>query len=218
MSYIHSSPWQDAANFGGAIGDRLSEALINLPLKKQQFAMQMLQAAQAQKQQGFENQLATQRVQGEQGHYDAEAAHYKAQDEGSHGRLELKKEEDFKKGLGDIVTGYRKDTAEQDKTALGNRALDIKESEAHHQQVGQYLNTLAKTNTELAGLMVKATHGLPFEPDEQAKFDGYVKQASNAMQQMQQPTAPGIGSAAATKASSNIRTFEPKTGQLTPIQ
>ena len=42
-NYIHSSPWQDAANFGGAIGDRLTAALIDMPLRKQQYLSQLLQ-------------------------------------------------------------------------------------------------------------------------------------------------------------------------------
>src|ERR1035437_2366187 len=57
MSYISSNPWQDAAAYGGALGDKLSEALIQMPMAKKRLDMQTAQLQQQAKQQQFENSM-----------------------------------------------------------------------------------------------------------------------------------------------------------------
>lgn len=58
MAYIHSSPWIDAAAYGGALGDKLAQALIQLPMIKKQMEMQQQQAQASQQQQQFQNTMA----------------------------------------------------------------------------------------------------------------------------------------------------------------
>lgn len=66
MAYVYSSPWQDAANFGGAIGDRLTAALIDLPLRRQQAQAQALGVAAGLRQNQISNQQGQQRLNIEQ--------------------------------------------------------------------------------------------------------------------------------------------------------
>ena len=56
MSYIQSSPWTDAAEYGRALGDRLAEALISLPAIRAKIAMTQAAARQEQsnKERGFQ--------------------------------------------------------------------------------------------------------------------------------------------------------------------
>jgi hypothetical protein len=49
MSYVFSSPWTDAANYGRGLGDSISQALINKPQQQQQQMMQLLQLVLLQK-------------------------------------------------------------------------------------------------------------------------------------------------------------------------
>lgn len=109
MAYVHSSPWQDAANFGGAVGDRLSEALINLPLKKAAMAQQLLQVAAAQKQQQFQNQLGQERINAQKIHYGAEEDHWKNEEKNVGSALEFKKEQAFGNKLQGIVKSAQED-------------------------------------------------------------------------------------------------------------
>jgi len=46
MAYVFSNPWQDAANFGGSIGERLAQALIQLPMQRQRLAAEQAQTQQ----------------------------------------------------------------------------------------------------------------------------------------------------------------------------
>jgi hypothetical protein len=80
MPYVYTSPWQDAANLGSGIGDRLAEALINLPLKRQAVVQQLLEqkVALAQRQQQFG--LEQQRIAEQRQHYGAEQEHWLRQD------------------------------------------------------------------------------------------------------------------------------------------
>jgi len=90
-NYVNSSPWQDAANFGGAIGDRLTAALIDMPLRKQQYLTQLLQqSAQMKMEQqrlGQAQQFEQQRLGVEQQRANDEKAHYGAMDTNEKARL-----------------------------------------------------------------------------------------------------------------------------------
>ena len=229
MAYVHSSPWQDAANFGGAIGDRLTEALINLPLKKAQMAQELLANAAQLKQRGFQNDVEVQRLGMEKERVGQEKRRVDIDAKNA----ETRKEAAFSKGLGDIVHGHQAsekqaETVRHDKAMEQNAGARI--AQEHLGKGDKALET--ERHPEFGGRTVKEMMTLldrnpaeqPDIPPEQVKaFRDYVaalKQGAAKEQGQQQPQIParGLGDAAqmpTTTAGKRFK-YDPASGQLIP--
>jgi hypothetical protein len=62
MAYILSNPWTDAAEYGRALGDRIAEALINLPAVRARMALTQASMRQEQQNKEREFQLKEQEI------------------------------------------------------------------------------------------------------------------------------------------------------------
>ena len=198
MGYVNSSPWQDAANFGGAVGDRLAEALINLPLKKSQMSLELLQNASQIKNRQAQQQIALQRAQAQQIHYGDEKQHWQNEE----------------KNVGDALTQKKHDSQEKDYLAAQKSGLDSRrqaETQRHnmvmegegkerikaaHDRVLALAATDKAPHPEFGGLTLgqvlqKANTGV-LPPEIDAAFNKYLMMHLN--QPANQPTN-GLGNA-----------------------
>lgn len=215
MGYIHSSPWQDAANFGGAVGDRLSEALINLPLKKAQMTQQMLQNAIAVKQQQQQNKFRQESLDNQKQHYGAEEQHYQTEDANMGAALKLRQKDSETRKEKDF-SSHLDNTVKEGETKRHNQAMEGVAQDrvkAAHDRVMSMAVTDKAPHPEFGGLTLgqvlqKANTGtLPPEIDKAFNeyLLGHLNQSSMGQALPGQSNAPAGG---------KVLNYNPATGKF----
>jgi hypothetical protein len=241
MSYIHSSPWQDAANMGSSIGDRLSEALINLPLKRQQMQQQVLAQRAQLAQQATQNRFTKQRLdlqddeKQERERHDraVEPSPYAGQMKELGNEINLQSRENIasQKSIDDMMKfGITNDTKHDE--------IDQRAAAVHERMMNASFEQQMKVpHEELFGLSMEKAMEAVQNPTKynlsEEKTDilaktipalyTRVKQAAEQEQgqsgQQQVPTSQGVGAALppqGTGATTKHFRFDDKTGLLIP--
>jgi hypothetical protein len=229
MGYVHSSPWQDAANMGSSIGDRLAQALIELPLQKARINQQLLAQRAALSQQGFENRLAVRRsdtaqdVATERERHDraVEPSPYKGQVDQLGSEIKLQSQENARtsKSIDDLT---KFDIADDTKR------MDINQrAQSAHERMLNSTKPLDEPHEELFGMSIKEAMGIvsgrvnntslsPEQKDSLAKTIPLIFNRVKAGAAQEQGGGQQAPAAPAGQPTSKRFSYDPASGQLIP--